>query len=268
MPEPAPPGVAGDPAVAGAQADLTAGALEPALADFRRWFQDAVAADGEAPPAEPAPAAVDLATLLGHYVALRQEVNLQTRAVRAQQEQTADVLRQLSQAGQEDKLRPALMTLVELYDALALASRETRRTEESLLPLLDGMAEDDEEEAPPPARPFWARWLQPSSEAADRPVPGGRSREAREAAGRVRAALSALVTGYTMSLDRLERALRKHGLEPLEAAGRPFDPERMEVLEAVAGSGRPAGEVLEVVRRGYLYNGRLFRAAQVRVARN
>jgi molecular chaperone GrpE len=276
MPEPAPPGVAGDPAVAGAQADLTAGALEPALADFRRWFQEAVAANGEAPPAEPAPESIDLATLLSHYVALRQEVNLQTRAVRAQQEQTADIVRQLGQAvealsrspGQEDKLRPVLMTLVELYDALALANRETRRTEDNVLPLLEEMAEDDEEEPSPPARSFWSRLFGSHSEEESQRARQERGRKAREATGRVRAALSALVTGYTMSLDRLERALRKHGLEPLEAAGGAFDPERMEVLEAVAGSGRPAGEVLEEVRRGYLYNGRLFRAAQVRVARN
>ena len=70
------------------------------------------------------------------------------------------------------------------------------------------------------------------------------------------------------ALQRLERAMRQHGLEPTEAVGQPFDPERMEVLEAVTDSGRPPGEVLEEVRRGYLWNGRVFRYAQVRVARS
>jgi molecular chaperone GrpE len=69
-----------------------------------------------------------------------------------------------------------------------------------------------------------------------------------------------------MSLQRIDRALAQHGLEPLAAVGRPFDPEVMEVVEAVAGSGRPAGEVVGEVRRGYRRNGRVFRCAQVRVA--
>jgi len=38
-------------------------------------------------------------------------------------------------------------------------------------------------------------------------------------------------------------------------------------VEAVLDSGRPAGEVIEEVRRGYLWNGRVFRYAQVRVAK-
>ncbi len=42
----------------------------------------------------------------------------------------------------------------------------------------------------------------------------------------------------------------------------------MEVVEAVAESGRPAGEVIEEVRRGYLWKGRVFRYAQVRVAKS
>src|SRR5262245_46316177 len=235
MSESAPPGVADEPAVVGPQADLTHPALESALADFRRWFQAAVAVNGQAPRAEPAPASIDLATLLGHYVGLRQEVNLQTRAVRAQQEQTAEVVRQLGQTvetlsrqpGGEDAVRPVLLSLVELYDSLALAQRETERTEDNVLPLLEELEGDDAPE--PPARSFWTRWFRAPSADAALQASQERRRTAREAIGRVRSSLSALVTGYTMSLDRLERALRKHGLEPLETVGEPFDPEQMEV---------------------------------------
>ena len=39
-------------------------------------------------------------------------------------------------------------------------------------------------------------------------------------------------------------------------------------LEAVGDSGRPSGEVLDEVRRGYLWNGRVLRYAQVRVAKS
>ncbi len=69
-----------------------------------------------------------------------------------------------------------------------------------------------------------------------------------------------------MSLQRVERVLQQQGLETIPCVGAAFDPELMEVLEAVSGSGRPAGEVLEEVRRGYRWNDRVFRFAQVRVA--
>jgi molecular chaperone GrpE (heat shock protein) len=40
----------------------------------------------------------------------------------------------------------------------------------------------------------------------------------------------------------------------------------MEVVAAVSDTGRPAGEVIEEVRRGYRWKGGLFRSALVRVA--
>jgi molecular chaperone GrpE len=71
-----------------------------------------------------------------------------------------------------------------------------------------------------------------------------------------------------MSLERLERTLEQCGLELIPTEGELFDPEQMEVVEAVADSGRPSGEVVEEVRRGYLWRGRVFRYAQVRVAKD
>jgi molecular chaperone GrpE len=70
-----------------------------------------------------------------------------------------------------------------------------------------------------------------------------------------------------MSLQRIDRALRQHGLEPIPTVGDVYDPELMEAVEVVAGSGLAAGEVVQEVRRGYRWNGRVFRYAQVRVAR-
>lgn len=270
------------------------------MADFRRWFA-AVAANGEA--VADAPPSIDLAGLLGHYVALRQEVNLQTRSVRAQQEQNAELVANLREAVErlsqppreapptDHHQRALLTTLVELYDALSLATREIGRMREGVLPLLEALAEDDyaTEEVPSPTPPeprgsWLRRMFAPSEAVAPRAEQeffqrgrealaqeGARFRErvqrARETSDRVRGGLAALITGYAMSLDRVERALRKHGLEPFPTLGEPFDPERMEVLEVVPASDRPAGEVVGEVRRGYLWNGRVFRFAQVRVAR-
>src|SRR5204863_3833237 len=115
-------------------------AMDPLLADFRRWLEQLTVppVDGAArppPPAEP----VDLHTLLGQFLAVRHEVNLQTKAVRAQQEQNAETLRQLSatldaleraqeeatesqQQAIDEQVRPLLKVLVNLHDALSPAS--------------------------------------------------------------------------------------------------------------------------------------------------
>ncbi len=265
--------------------------MSAVLAEFRDWLTALIpatneeASGGRLPP-DPqhqgavAPRSLDLHTLLGQFVAVRQEVNLQTRAVRAQQEQSAETLRQLaaaldalslSQARGEDSrqqtideaIRPLLKTLIDSYDALALARREMRRVSETVLPFLEQLAAATsvKPETPPS---LWARLFRSPASLLERQK---RDRLARDSAERVQQLLSSLVTGYTMSLQRIERALLQHGLESVPTTAERFDPERMEVVEAVADSGRPSGEVVEEVRRGYLWNGRVFRYAQVRVAK-
>jgi molecular chaperone GrpE len=252
------------------------------LADFRAWLT-ALSAPTEEASRKPPPSGetIDLHTLLGQFLAVRQEVNLQTRAVRAQQEQNAETLRQLAEAldaleesqarseqiqqqAHEEATRPLLKTLVELYDALALAGREMLRMRETVLPVLEQLTAATEAPAAAP-RSLWARWFHSPL---PNPAQEQRQQAARDSSERVRQLLASLVTGYTMSLQRIERALRQHGLEAIPTTGERFDPERMEVVEAVTDSGRPAGEVIDEVRRGYLSNGRVFRYAQVRVAKS
>jgi molecular chaperone GrpE len=286
MPEPAPPGVSGD--AAGRHPEvLTPESIEAVLAEFRSWLTQAISsplpaggsADGDRVPA---PEPIDLHTLLGQFVALRHEVNLQTRAVRAQQEQNGEALQQLGQAlqalrqaqsageqlgqqAEEERLRPLLKALVDLYDALAPAERQVERVSQALLPELDALAAAPETPAHPPS--FWARLFGKRSAPASGPGDPERQRWARQAADRVRGLLDSVLAGYGMSLRRLERALQQQGLEPIPTVGRPYDPEQMEVVEVVSDSGRPAGDVVEEVHRGYLWRGRVFRYAQVRVAK-
>lgn len=222
--------------------------VEEVLADFRAWLEEATRPAGVLPA--PASPPVDVATILGHFVALRQEVNLQTRAVRAQQEQNAEVLARLAR-DEPGPPRDLLLPLVEAHDSLSLAAGPVERASQSIQELL---APD----APPTsARSFWSRWF---GTPATPPAANGTSEQ-------VHRALDGLVSGYQMSLQRLERAMAKVGLEAIPAVGQPFDPELMEAMDTVAGTGRPAGEVVEEVRRGYRLQGRTFRAAQVRVAR-
>lgn len=310
MSEFAPPPFPGDAPGGDRQEALTPAHVEAILAEFRCWLAQAAAPPpepGGAPQTEP----IDLHTLLGQFVALRHEVNLQTRAARAQQEQSAEALgllqsalealqrravaaEQAEQLPQEEQLRPLLKTLVDLEDALSLARREMVRVQDTLDPALARLAsavESDSELSPPlpcpaaPRRSFWARLFGAKADQAaaqerasalqeqvarqQQQLAAARESQAetRQAAERVRQFVASVITGYTMSLQRIERALQQHGLEPIRCVGEPFDPEAMEAVEVVTESGRGATEVIQEVRRGYRWRGRVFRYAQVRVAR-
>jgi molecular chaperone GrpE len=291
MSEPPPPVVTGDAPVGGAPA-LTPEHVAAVLADFQAWLS-ALPASPDGPPPDD-DAGPDLYTLLEQLTALRHEINLQTRATRSQQEQNAATLDQLTRALQqlsqaksattqdhEERLRPLLKTLVELYDALAVAGREAQRVQEHVLPVMRVVVTDADGVPPEPpapaAVPGWARWLgvrQTDLSEHRAAVADWRKREEVRAEQRrkgielVKSLLGSLTAGYAMGLQRVERALKQHGLEPIPVAGQPFDPERMEAIEAVIDSGHPAGRVLDEVQRGYLWNGRVFRFAKVRVAKS
>src|SRR5262249_2132884 len=96
MSESATPGIPGDTPASGPGPALTPAEIEATLSEFRAWLTNLAAMGPE--PVELPPETVDLHTLVAQFTALRQEVNLQTRAVRTQQEQSAEVLRQYSDA--------------------------------------------------------------------------------------------------------------------------------------------------------------------------
>jgi molecular chaperone GrpE len=272
MSEPAPPPVAEDTADGAAQA-LNADAIEGLLADFRVWLHDQPAA-AHAEPVEPEPT-FDLSAMLAPFVALRHEVNLQTKASRAQLEQNTQALEQLRLAlemlrrpapAADELVRPLLKSLIDVQDALSLARREMVR-------VLEGLPAQDVPRPPAIADvrlPFWARWLGLQTEVdqalaplrawqASAPSPNDVTRQ--------RQTIDALLVGYDMSLQRLSRVLDQQGLERIACVGEAFDPETMEVAEVVRDPERASTEVIDELRPGYRWRGRLLRYAQVRVAR-
>jgi molecular chaperone GrpE len=76
-----------------------------------------------------------------------------------------------------------------------------------------------------------------------------------------------LFEGMEATLRLVDRAFEKAGLEVLDPAGQPFNPEFHEAMATQPSADHPPGTVLTVVQKGYLLNGRLLRPARVLVSR-
>ena len=74
-------------------------------------------------------------------------------------------------------------------------------------------------------------------------------------------------SGVELIYKQLQDLLAKRGVTPIEAAGKPFDPQFHQAITYEPSPGRAEGEVLEVVRRGYMHGDRLLRPAMVKVAK-
>ena len=70
------------------------------------------------------------------------------------------------------------------------------------------------------------------------------------------------------AIDRkLRMLLDSEGVSPIDAEpGTTFDPRQHEAIATVPGTGRPEGEIVEQVRRGYRLRDRVLRPALVAVA--
>lgn len=62
--------------------------------------------------------------------------------------------------------------------------------------------------------------------------------------------------------------LARLGVEPIEAAGQPFDPNRHQAVQMVESNDVSDNHVLDEMQRGYRLKDRLLRPAMVRVATN
>jgi molecular chaperone GrpE len=72
--------------------------------------------------------------------------------------------------------------------------------------------------------------------------------------------------GVELIYQRFSDALRKLGVEPVEAQGKPFDPSLHHAIERVEDPAVEHDTVAAELQRGYTYKGRLLREALVRVA--
>lgn len=80
-------------------------------------------------------------------------------------------------------------------------------------------------------------------------------------------AAQSLQAGVAMIASQLRGALAEAGLEEIEAAGKPFDPNFHEAVAQHDSADVPEGHVLQQLRKGYKLRDRLLRPASVIVAR-
>jgi molecular chaperone GrpE len=72
--------------------------------------------------------------------------------------------------------------------------------------------------------------------------------------------------GLNMVLGRLRRMMREQGIERLDVQGQPFDANTMCAIGAMPSTDCPAGHVAEQLSPVYVWQGKLLRFADVRVA--
>jgi len=72
--------------------------------------------------------------------------------------------------------------------------------------------------------------------------------------------------GVELIYQRLFDTLKKAGLEPLEAAGKPFDPNLHQAVDRLETDEYPDQTVLAEYQSGYNFKGKLLRPAMVKVA--
>ena len=113
------------------------------------------------------------------------------------------------------------------------------------------------------ALPRWKRWVCRDWHAAICKLEQARREERKRIS-------DSLLEGYEMVRRRLERIMAKKRLARIVALGAPVDPRTMTVVEVVEiadAADHAPGTVVEEVRPGYRWNGRVVRFAEVRAVR-
>jgi molecular chaperone GrpE len=74
------------------------------------------------------------------------------------------------------------------------------------------------------------------------------------------------IEGIVLLDRKLRQLLESEGVTPIEVIGRIFDPREHEAIASVPAPGRPDGEVVAEIQRGYRVRDRVLRPAKVAVA--
>ena len=184
----------------------------------------------------------DLYSLWAAVTALTQETKLQGRSFKQLSETLAPLadlasqMPEMQREAQERARRDMLDVLLELRDRLGRGLEAARISQAKLRQSLES---------------GWVARLLARHKAL---------RQALEA-------VTALKQGYTLSLDRLDEVLAQFEVRKIVCQGNPFDPGSMHAVDVEETEQTPEGTVVEVYRAGYEWKGKVYRPAQVKVAR-
>jgi molecular chaperone GrpE len=77
---------------------------------------------------------------------------------------------------------------------------------------------------------------------------------------------SPLAQGVLLVQSQLLDILRRNGITPIDAVGKPFDPNQHEAVMQQPSASVPPGSVLQVLEQGFLIHDRVLRPAKVIVS--
>lgn len=90
--------------------------------------------------------------------------------------------------------------------------------------------------------------------------------ERTQDSARAAATLEAVLEGVRIVQEHFLNVLKKRGIEPIDAVGRPFDPSLHEAMLQQPSAEHPAGIVIQELARGFRMHERVIRAARVIVS--
>lgn len=229
---------------------------------------DEHAADEEGPD-EP----VGLYQLVEQFTALRHDVKLLTKATRGTEERNEATLLSLQAAIEQfrgvesneeeaaDKAaRPLVEALVEVDESLKRCRSVIEQAKHRVLEDVNAefKAGRDRLDELFRTQPWWRRLLcRPWHEAARELYSG-------HAADTYRNIFDAVLEGYDLMESRLHRTIKQRSIARMQCLGQQADPNRMTVVEVVSDPTRRPGTVIEEVRPGYCWDGRVLRFAEVK----
>ncbi len=79
--------------------------------------------------------------------------------------------------------------------------------------------------------------------------------------------IDGLLEGINMVLSQAREVLSKHGVKPIEARGKSFDPHCHEILMQEETDEFDDGVVMDEFQKGYYFNDRVLRTAKVKIAK-
>ncbi len=94
------------------------------------------------------------------------------------------------------------------------------------------------------------------------------SRATQAAENAEQADVDTLRKGIEMIRQETVAVMGKHGLEPIDTQGKPFDPNYHQAVGTVKDESKPDGTIAAELQRGYIARGRVIRPSMVQVVNN